>query len=165
MEKKMIELYSPKEIALLKKKRNVWIGIAVAVAVLALAFCIFFCARTDTSNRDRMLLGTIISSTLGGWIVITLTHFVIEDYRNAEKHIVAVLEGPREYEEGPFEWTGEHLRVRKGISMTGIRKVGAVKGNLYLYDAKKKSFQVERAVRVCTVYGFVAAYEVSDDLD
>ena len=165
MEKRMIELYSQEEIGLLKKKRNVWIGIAVAVAALALAFCIFFCMRTNTANRDRMLLGTIISSTLGGWIVITVTHFVVEEYQNAEKHIVAVLEGPREYEEGSFEWTGEHLRVRKGISMTGIRKVGAVKGNLYLYDAKKKLFQAERAVRVCTVYGFVAAYEVNDDLD
>lgn len=161
----MIELYSQEEIGLLKKKRNVWIGIAVAVAALALAFCIFFCMRTNTANRDQMLLGTIISSTLGGWIVITVTHFVVEEYQNAEKHIVAVLQGPREYEEGPFEWTGEHLRVRKGISMTGIRKVGAVKGNLYLYDAKKKLFRAERAVRVCTVYGFVAAYEVNDDLD
>lgn len=164
MDNKMIELYSTEEITLLKKKRNIWTGITIAIGALALALCILFCAKTNTANRDSMLIRTIVSSTLGGWIVISLSHFVIEEYRNAEKHVQAILDGPREQVEGPFEWTGEHLRVKKGVSITGIHADGEKREKLFLYDAKKKLFPKDKAVRVCTVYGFIVAYEVNDDV-
>lgn len=161
MEKQVIELYDERDIAQLTQRRHVWLVVAVAIAAVGLALCITFCFLARTGTVDRMLLSAIITSTVTGWIVISIVHFAIDENRNAQKHIVAMLEGPREVVEGPFTLTKERLRVRRGVSMVRIDG----KQSLQVYDKKAALLANRSIARIYAVYGFAVAYEANDALD
>ncbi len=163
MENRIVELYDASDLAALKKQRRVWIGVAVAVGVLTLALCILFCLLTRPQNEQTMLWSILITSAVGGWIVITLLHFRIDECKWALAHTEAMLSGEREPVEGSFAYTEEYTRIRKGISMRRVAVSGAPKvPTLEVYEAKVRRFAPEKAVRVYSVYGFITAYEVRD---
>ena len=166
MERKLIELYSPDDIVRLRRRRRTVTAIAAAAALVTLAVCVFFCARTTAKNAGRMLLCAVIASTLGGWVVITLVRFFIDEYKRGEKHVKAILEGEREPVDGKFTLTNERLSVIRGVSMLRIRVEGAPRvASLQLYDKKKKLFDGAKARRVYAVHGFAAAYETEGEGD
>ena len=107
-----------------------------------------------------MLLYTICASTIGGWIVISVVHFAIDEVRRAIAHTKAVLEGERMAVDGRFTLTNERLIVKRGVSMLRVDVSGVPRlDSLQLYDKKKALFNAEKATRVYSVHGFVTAYE------
>ena len=165
MKQETVELYHAEELTALSKKQKLWRTAAIIIALITLALCITFCVLTEKNNTARMLISAIITSTVGGWIVITIVHFAMADIKAAEKHIKAVLEGEREAVDGHFTLTDERVRIIKGVSMQKVDVEGADRiPSLQLYSGKVKAFPKELRGRVYAVHGFIAAYEVNDDV-
>ncbi len=163
MERKIVELYSAAEIDSLRKKRRVWIVVTAVIGALTLGLCIWFCAKTRTQNAPQMLRNTLLTSLIGGWIVITLLHFCVEDCTCAIAHTEAILSGERETVAGTFAYKKEYTRVKRGVTMRSVAVSGAGRtALLQVYDAKEKRFDPARTHLVYSVHGFVVAYEVED---
>ena len=164
MEKKTTELYSPDEPALLEKKARGFTALCVVIGALTLAGCIYICTKVDPVNVSRMLIAAFALSTLGGWIVISIAHFVVGEYKNAAKHCRAILDGEGETVEGRFAVEKEVIRIKHGVAMRTVRQEGAERAEtLRIFTKKAKLFDAEKAVSVRKVLGFVAAYEVEDE--
>ena len=164
MEKRVIELYSKDDIAIIDRKRKGWIAAAIAAAILTLAGCIFFCLRTNTLNAQTMLLYCIICSVLGGWVIISIVRFPIQDLKNAKKHTIAILNGTREEVRGRFTLTDERIRIINGIAMYKVKAEDAGReSSLQLFEGKKKQFSGVETDCVYSVHGFVAAYEADNE--
>lgn len=164
MGKRTIELYSPDEPALLEKKARSFTGVCVLIGALTLAGCIFICTKVDPLNVSRMLIAAFALSTIGGWAVISIAHFVVAEYKNAAKHVRAILDGEGERTEGRFSADREIIRIKHGVSMLRVSAYGAGGSEtLSLYSRKAKRFDAEKAVAVRKVLGFIAAYEVEDE--
>lgn len=164
MERHVIELYSADDIPRLKKKERRYTAAAVIFGVLTLAVCVLFCILSRTYDQKRMLLYTICSSTIGGWVVISLAHFAVAEVRRAIAHTKAVLEGERNAVDGKFTLTNERLLVKRGVSMVRVDVAGAPRvASLQLYDKKKALFNAAKAVRAYSVHGFIAAYEEGEE--
>ena len=163
MERKIVELYSAAEIDSLRKKRRVWIVVTAVIGALTLGLCIWFCAKTRTQNAPQMLRNTLLTSLIGGWIVITLLHFCVEDCTCAIAHTEAILSGEREPVAGTFAYKKEYTRVKRGVTMRSVPVSGAGRtALLQVYDAKEKRFDPACTHLVYSVHGFVVAYEVED---
>lgn len=164
MERNLIELYSTDDIPRLKKKERLYTAAAVAVGLLTLAVCVFFCILSRTHDPKKMLLYSICASTIGGWIVISVVHFAIDEVRRAIAHTKAVLEGERTAVDGRFTLTNERLIVKRGVSMLRVDVDGVPRlASLQLYDKKRALFSAEKAARVYSVHGFIVAYEEGED--
>ena len=159
------ELYSKKDIETLKKRMGVWIGAACAVGGAALFACVFLCAVAARAHSNLLLPIMICISTVGGWIVITLYRFVIVEYRNALKHVRAMLEGGEtETVSGRFTLTKDRLFIKNGVAIVRVAVEGEDSASsVRIYDKKKKLIPASFSGRAKTVYGFITAYEVSDD--
>ncbi len=164
MKLRTVALYEPNEIARQRTRLRLWIGAAAAIAAATLLACIVLCTRVRTENAQRLLLWCVALSTLGGWIVLSLRIFAIDECRNAIRHAEAMLSGPREIVEGTFALTTERVRIKNGVSMVRVSVCGAPQvQSLQLYDKKRKRFESANPVRVTTVYGFIVAYEEAAD--
>ncbi len=161
MEKDFCELYSEKELPLLKKKERIFTAAAAAAAVLSFIACAVVCALAGRAHDPKLLPIVIIVSTLGGWTAITLWRFPALAYRHAYKHTAAMLGDKEAAEtvEGVFELTKDRLFIIGGVAMVRVK----VSGNdsvrsLQIYDKKKKLFD-PNASRVKAVDGFIVAFE------
>ncbi|MBO4847971.1 MAG: hypothetical protein J5586_02350 [Clostridia bacterium] len=165
MKKKTVELYSQDDIAAIEKKRRIWIAAAAAAALITLAVCVYFCIRANTLNAERMLLYCIISSVIGGWIVISILRFPVYDLKYAKRHTMAILTGEREEVRGDFTVTDERVRIINGVSMYKVAVDGAERvRSLQLFADKKELFDGS-AHSVISVHGFIAAYEAGYEND
>lgn len=164
MKFRTVELYKSSDPAEQRARLRLWIGAAAAIAAATLLACIVLCTRVRTENAQRLLLWCIALSTLGGWIVLSLRIFAIDEWRSAIRHTEAMLSGPREVTEGAFTLTTERVRIKNGVSMVRVQVDGAPHvQSLQLYDKKRKQFETAKPVRVTTVYGFIVAYEEAAD--
>lgn len=160
MEKTVIELYNERELDALGKKLLRLRVIAAAVGLIALGFCVYFCATANSANAKMHYIYTVIASVLGGWAVISLRCFAINDVKAALRHVKTMLEGESETLFGSFTPTGERLFVKNGVAIRPVRCESEGRTQLLqLYDKKAELFDAG-ASRVRTVYGFITAYEV-----
>ncbi|MBR6006229.1 MAG: hypothetical protein IK064_01230 [Clostridia bacterium] len=164
MDTHITELYSGDDVIILQKKQRLWRIAAIAVAAVTLILCIVFCASSGPRNMMKMLAAAVITSTVGGWIVITIVRFALDELRYAEKHTRAVLEGERESVDGRFELTDDRTLVKRGVAMLRV-DAGTESGThaLQIYEKKARRFDAKNAKRVYTVHGFIAAYEAEDE--
>ena len=163
MERPITELYRRDEPMALQRRARAWIVVAALVGVAALAACAGLCALARPSNWRRLLLYTAAVSTLGGWIVITLSHFVIAELKHAQKHVEAVRDGAREPIDGRIVLTDERIRVKNGVAMRRARVEGSEGSrSVQVYEKKAAKLRGVRTARVYATHGFVTAYEADD---
>lgn len=164
MKTNIIELYGPDELAREKRRLLVWIVVLVLAAALVLAACIVLCTHVTQRNWQRMLTAVLLTSVLGGWTVLSLRIFVLDQIRFGEKHVAAIEEhrAERERFEGTFTLTNERLLVKNGVSMQRVQSDNPKAGVLQLYRRKVKRFDAARAAAVYVEFGFITAYEVCD---
>lgn len=156
------ELYSYEELASLKKRKAAAVAVAAAIALVTLALAIVCCIKADRHAPKEMLIRAIVISTVGGWIVISLVHFLIDELTYAIKHSRAMLEGEKEEVGGRFKLTDERWLVKRGVAITEVKAEPddpspRAPVRLQIYDKKKKRFD-EAAVRVETCHGFITAF-------
>lgn len=113
--KTLQDFYRPEDLSRLKKKYRrervaVW-----ALAGVTLALCVLFCCLTDTRNAPRMELATLVTSCLGGWLVIYRRVFGMQDAKHEEEHARHLLEAPRSELRGRLRITKERLRIKDSI--------------------------------------------------
>ena len=81
-----IDLYGPEDLKRLDR-RIVWERVLVwGVAALTLGLCVLFCCLTTTRNAGRMELYTLITSCLGGWLVIYRRIFGLQESKHEREH-------------------------------------------------------------------------------
>lgn len=161
---KLVKLYDERELASFKRRRLVWIVLAAAAALAALVLCIFFMKKAVAMRSPAQLLRAVIASVAGGWMVLTLRIFAIDELSRGIKHIKAMLdEGSEEtVVRGGFSAAKKPLRIKRGVA---LRRVSAENETLSLWERKVKRFPSEKAVAVRCVNGFITAYEVEDERD
>ena len=109
------DLYRPEDMIRLKKKHKRE-GVAVwALAGVTLGLCVLFCCLTTTRNAPRMELATLITSCLGGWLVIYRRTFGLLDVKHEQGHAVHLMETERETLRGRLTVTKERLRIKNSI--------------------------------------------------
>ncbi len=160
MKSRITELYHPEELDELRRKIRRGTVITVLIGLLTLAVCVALCCFVTPKNATTLLLGTVVASTLGGWAVISVSYFGVEEHKNAYKHCEAMLSGERERIDGTYELTDERLRVKRGVAMRRIRVDGVPRvGSVQVYDKKADRLKDVHHGALYTVYGFVTAYE------
>lgn len=164
MEDDFVSLYSEKDITLLKKRLGIWTAVCVIIGAAALAVCVSFAVSAYFTETRELFIPTVLVSVFGGFSVITVYRFVIEDIRAAIKHTEAMLKGEAEIVAGSFTVTGEKLFIRKGVPIVRVKVAGnELVSSLQIYD-KKAALLDGSAERVATVYGFVTAYGKHEDI-
>lgn len=159
MDNSIVELYTEKDLAKLKRLRLFFIILASLIGACALGVCVYLCASATVMTAQDMLLKAIIVSVAGGWAVITLRVFVIKELTQGIRHSEAVMKGVRECVTGSFTLTKERTFIKKGITLITVKVEGGNKRALQLWSSKKRAFKGVKTAKVYTVYGFIAAYE------
>ncbi len=109
------DFYRPEDLIRLKKKMKRERVAVLALAGVTLGLCILFCCLTTTRNALRMELATLITSCLGGWLVIYRRVFGLQDTKHEEEHAAYLLEAPRSSLRGRLQITKERLRIKGSI--------------------------------------------------
>lgn len=113
--------YRPEDLSRLKKKTKTERIVVWSLAGLTLAICVLLCCLTTTRNASRMELATLITSCLGGWLVIYRRTFGLQDLRHEQEHAVHLMESPHSALRGRLEITGERLRIKNSIRVRVLR--------------------------------------------
>ena len=85
------DFYRPEDLSRLKqkeKRERVWVW---ALAGLTLALCVLFCCLTNTANAGRMETATLITSCIGGWLVIYGRVFGVQEARYEREHAAYLI--------------------------------------------------------------------------
>ena len=110
-----IDLYGPEDLKRLDR-RIVWERVLVwGVAALTLGLCVLFCCLTTTRNAGRMELYTLITSCLGGWLVIYRRIFGLQESKHEREHARYLNRSERSEVSGKLGITRERMRIRNSI--------------------------------------------------
>ncbi len=158
---KKTELYRPEDLVRLTKQRKIWRLVLLALTALAAGVCVLLCARVTTRNAARMEFAVILTSTLSGWLLITLRYALVVAARREAEHTKHMLEGPRETRTGVLELTKETVRIPGSIRIRRLtlREGESVRRLNVDANRLKALGDLPRQVTVCTVHDFVAALE------
>ena len=107
--------YRPEDLDRLKTKEmqaRTWVW---ALAGLTLALCVLFCFLTNTANASRMEIATLITSCVGGWLVIYGRTFGVQEARHEREHAAYLIGEERTSVRGKLTVTKERLRIRGSI--------------------------------------------------
>lgn len=111
------ELYSPRDIARLKRKNNIEKVVVWLIAAAVLAVCVLLCVNTTTANAVRMEYSTIAVFTVAGWVDLYLLRFAVAYGRHEIQHAEMLRAGEREELRGVLAVTKERLRIRNSVSI------------------------------------------------
>lgn len=109
------DFYRPEDPDRLKekeKRERAWVW---TLSGLTLALCVLFCCLTTTANADRMELATLITSCVGGWLVIYRRVFGMQEARHEREHASYLLTAERTTARGRLTITKDRLRIRGSI--------------------------------------------------
>ena len=109
------EFYRPEDLDRLKqkeKKERAWVW---ALSGLTLCLCVLFCCLTNTANAPRMERATLVTSCLGGWLVIYRRVFGMQEARHEREHASYLLTAERTTVRGKVTITKDRLRIRDSI--------------------------------------------------
>ena len=91
-----------------EKKARAWVW---ALAGLTLALCVLFCCLTNTANAGRMEIATLITSCVGGWLVIYGRTFGVQEARHEREHAAYLIGADQTAVRGKLTVTKERLRI------------------------------------------------------
>ena len=112
---RQIDLYGPEDLNRLERK-IVWERVLVwGIAALTLGLCVLFCCLTTTRNAGKMELYTLITSCLGGWLVIYLRVFGLLETKHEREHVRYLLRAERSEVRGKLGITRERMRIKNSI--------------------------------------------------
>ena len=110
-----MELYGRQDLKRLETKyRNARIAAAL-IAALTLGLCVLFCCLTTTANANRMELATLITSCVGGWLVIYRRLFGVLEAKHEREHAHYLLSAEKSTVRGKLTVTKDRLRIRDSI--------------------------------------------------
>ena len=95
-----------------EKRERAWVW---ALAGLTLVLCVLFCCLTTTANANRMELATLITSCVGGWLVIYRRVFGVQEARHEREHANYLLAAEKSSVRGKLSITKDRLRIRDSI--------------------------------------------------
>ena len=109
------DFYGPADLGRLDRKIRrerlaVW-----GLAALTLGLCVLFCSLTTTRNAGRMELYTLVTSCLGGWIVIYLRVFGLQESLHEREHARYLMRSERKTVRGKLGITKERMRIKNSI--------------------------------------------------
>ena len=107
--------YRPEDLDRLKKKEKQARAWVWAVGGLTLLLCVLFCCLTTTANANRMEIATLITSCVGGWIVIYRRLFGVQEARHEREHAHYLLSAEKSTARGKLTVTKDRLRIRDSI--------------------------------------------------
>ena len=161
----MTELYSPEELARLRKKHRIWTAALWVFGLAALAVCVILCCRTTVHNAEAMLKRIILVSTLCGWTLIALRLNLLRTQRREIVHIEHMLHGVRETDTGEVTVTDQlHIIPKSAPLLRAYLRDGVRERELFVSPRKAKALgPTPRRMRVQLVYGCIAAWEAADE--
>lgn len=115
-----IVFYLPEDLSRLKqkeKRERVWVW---ALAGLTLALCVLFCCLTNTANAGRMETATLITSCIGGWLVIYGRVFGVQEARYEREHAAYLIGAEQTSVRGKLTVTKDRLRIRGSIRIRNL---------------------------------------------
>ena len=152
-------LYSPEDIPRLERKIKRERALVWGLSGLTLGLCVLFCCLTTTANAERMELAAIVSSSLGGWLVIYRRLFCLQDARHELEHARHLLETPGSPLRGRLSVTKERLRIKNSICLRILLlDDGETRRRLKVNETRVKALQKwdGAQVTVLLVGGYVA---------
>jgi len=158
-------LYSSRSMEKLKRKNKVMSLVMQLIAAASLAACILMCSITCTENAFKMELYTILTAVVSGWAVIYIYLNSIRLGTYEEAHTRLVIEGMPEGEtlEGILEISTSPIRIKESIVIySAALNCGGEKQRVSINASKHRELAslCGKRLRVLTVHGFAAAYEV-----
>ena len=109
------DFYGPEDIRRLQQKyqrERMWVWLLAGVT---LALCVLFCCLTNTRNAEKMELITLITSCVGGWLVIYRRIFGLQEALHEREHAAYLQESPRSQVRGRLQISRERLRIKDSI--------------------------------------------------
>lgn len=156
------ELYSRQDVKRLEKtsKRA---GLAAALmAAATLGVCVLLCCLTDQDNAAAMEKAAVLSSILGGWIVIYLYNNPVKDLRYELGHAQMLLDGERETLEGVLALSRQRMRIRGSIRFYPLTLTDGDetrRSKVIASRADALRAMEGKRLRLFVVNGYVAAWE------
>ena len=155
------ELYRPEDLSRLTKQRKIRRAVLLTLTALAAGACVLLCCLVTTRNAARMELAVILTSTLSGWVLITLRYELLVLARREAEHTAHMLAGPRVTRAGVLCLSGDTVRIPNSIR---VRRLTLQEGNEVKHlnvnvNRVKALGDLPRQVTVCTVHDFVVAWE------
>ncbi len=98
-----------------RERVTVWV-----LAGVTLALCVLFCCLADSRSAARMELAAVLSSTLGGWIVIYRRVFCMNAAKHEREHAEHLLESGHSVLRGRLTVTKERLRIKNSIRIRSL---------------------------------------------
>lgn len=162
--KQMIELYHAEAILPERTRKKRTLIVMLVIAAIGLAACIVICTFATRRNLRLILPLTIGTSTVAGWIVITLLHGPFLEAGAQCRHSDLMLNEKREAFTGRFEKTDDVRRIKNGLSVRKVRCIEEERERVLSVN-EEKAAQLPDAFSgtVQTVYDFIVAYEVNED--
>lgn len=110
-----LNFYRPEDLDRLKQKEKRERAWVLALGGLTLLLCVLFCCLTTTANANRMELATLITSCVGGWIVIYRRLFGVLEAKHEREHAGYLLSAEKSAIRGKLTVTKDRLRIRDSI--------------------------------------------------
>ena len=164
--KNRVELYEKSAFVQERARKRRTLLLMLLIGAAGLAACIVLCTFGTRRNQKVLLPVTIGISIVTGWTVITILHgaFAASDARC--KHSALMLNEPRETVHGRFEKTDSISRMKNGVA---VRKVLCTEGDretvLSVNASLAKDLPDAFIGTAETVYSFIVAYEVDEDVE
>ncbi len=162
MTNEIVEIYEPKRLEKLEKKRTLTKRLLWGLGLAAFAVCVVLTALVNTRNIQRMLAACICISTVTAWIIVYFSTFIVRDARRELEHAANLAGEPRETVTGKITPLKLKVQIRGSVALRKIRvdtDKEPVTLNILLDRASMLPKNGE-LTRLYTVHGYIVAYEV-----
>ena len=163
----IVELYDPRQMARMGKRRRTAKILLWLLALLALGVCVVITAGVNSHNIYRRLLACICVSVGAAWIIIYFGIYTVRDRGRELAHALRLQGEPRGVVEGKVSVLKLKVRIRNSVTLRKLR-VETAEGPVSLDVLIDKADQLKKAgpkLRLYTVHNYVVAYEVMEDAD
>lgn len=164
--KNKVELYEKSAFLRERARKRRILLLMLLIGAAGLAACIVLCTFGTRRNQKVLLPVTIGISVVTGWTVITILHgtYAASDARC--KHSALMLNEPRETVHGHFEKTDSVTRMKNGIAVRKVLRTEEDRETvLSVNESLAKDLPDAFTGTAETVYSFIVAYEVDEDVE
>ena len=157
----IVELYDPKRLEGLARRRRLVRGLLYLLAIAALTVCVVLTCRVNTRNIYDMLLACICVSVGAAWIIIYFGVYSVRDPGRELAHARHLADGPRESVSGRVAILPLKVRIRNSVTLRKLR-VETPKGPVECSVHVDRAEELRRAgewLTLYTVHGYVVAWQ------
>jgi len=110
-----LDLYCREDLPRLKRNIKIQRALVWILAGGTLALCVLFCCLCNSRNAIQMERAAILTSTVGGWLVIYRRLFGLQEAKYELQHAEHLVETPTTSLRGTLTITRERLRIKNSI--------------------------------------------------